>query len=251
MDDESELPLKNNGKTMTILTKSKVIVIATFLACSSFEVNASDANQQGDLNTNTQDSVVDSYNTSSTSNTTNIGAGAGKPTPPPSAISPSYMSSGADTCLIGSSASIQTGIVGLSGGGYTLDTDCNRRRNAKVMNDLGMKIAAVALMCEDIHVWEAMFNSQSPCPVTINGKLIVGKQAYLMMKQSPYLLIPNYKSKKDYYDTVLGIGEEKNDENENRQEEKSISERFRSSSSVSYNSTTIDGTGNVRVLDIN
>lgn len=184
--------------------------------------------QTGDLNTNTQDSTVDSYNeTESVTNNYNA-TGAGSAAPPMSAIAPSYMSSGADTCLIGGSGGIQTGIVGFSSGEYKQDPECNRRRDAKVLNDLGMTVAAIALMCEEVRVWEAMFRSQSPCPFTINGRLIVGKQAYLMMKQNPESLIPNYNQNKEYYDTVLGIGRE-DDEEVSAGDYVSISEQYRSS----------------------
>lgn len=180
----------------------------------------------GDLNTNTQNSTVDSNNQATTNNYN--ATGAGSPAPPMSAIAPSYMSSGQDTCLIGQGGGIQTGVFGVSSGEYKQDPECNRRRNAKVLNDLGMKIAAIGLMCEDIQIWESMFKSQSPCPFVLNGKLVVGKQAYLMMKQNPEFLIPNYKQKKEYYDTVLGIGRDENEETVDG-EYRSISERFRTS----------------------
>ena len=180
----------------------------------------------GDLNTNTQNSTIDSNNQSETNNYN--APGAGKASPVMSAVAPSYMSSGQDTCLIGRGGGIQTGVVGFSSGEYEQDPECNRRRNAKVLNDLGMKIAAIGLMCEDLQIWESMFKSQSPCPFVLNGKLVVGKQAYLMMKQNPEFLIPNYKKKKEYYDTVLGIGRDENEETVDG-EYRSISERFRTS----------------------
>ena len=185
-------------------------------------------NMTGDLNTNTMNSTVDSNNIANSTTNNNYGAGAGKSAPPMSAIAPSYMSSGADTCLVGEGGGIQTGVFGVSSGSYEQDPECNRRRNAKVLNDLGMKVAAIGLMCEDIKVWEAMFSSQSPCPFVINGRLVVGKQAYLMMKQNPEFLIPNYKDKKDYYDIVLGIGANENEETSTG-EYRSISERYRTS----------------------
>lgn len=183
----------------------------------------------GDLNTNTQNSVVDSNNTSDQTTNNYNATGAGKAAPPMSAISPSYMSSGADTCLVGEGGGVQTGVFGISSGSYDQDPECNRRRNAKVLNDLGMKIAAIGLMCEDIKIWEAMFKSQSPCPFVLNGKLVVGKQAYLIMKQNPDFLIPNYKQNKDYYDRVLGIGREDQNEETANGDYRSISERFRTS----------------------
>lgn len=182
-------------------------------------------NQDGDLNTNTSDSTVDSNNTNTTNNYN--GAGSSSDTmPPPSAIAPSYISNGQDTCLVGSSIGTQVNVFGLSGGFYRQDVNCNRRRDAKVLKDLGMTIAAVSLMCQDANVWVAMFNSGTPCPLTVNGRLIVGRAAYYTMKKDPLLFIPDYKDREIYY--KLSLQMEKQNE-EDTDSSLTISEQFRSS----------------------
>jgi len=144
-----------------------------------------------------------------------------------SAITPSYMSNGMDTCLKGTGGSLQTVGVGLSSGTYDVDPECNRRRDAKVLSDLNMKVAAVARMCQSVDVWKAMFISGTPCPILSNGKLIVGKRAFLIMKMNPETYIPDYgKKTKEWYNTILKIGESVDDEEEDIS---SISDRFRSS----------------------
>lgn len=150
--------------------------------------------QEGSLNTNTVGSTVSSNNRTddrSVSNTYN-GAGSSSDMPVGSAIAPTYMSNGVETCLQGQGASVQTGIVGLTRGNYKADADCNRRRDAKVLSDLGMKVAAIARMCEDIDVWRSMFVSGTPCPMLKNGKLVVGKSAFLLMRRQPEVYIPDY-----------------------------------------------------------
>jgi hypothetical protein len=117
-------------------------------------------------------------------------------------------------------------VFGLSGGFYRQDINCNRRRDAKVLKDLGMNIAAVALMCKDTDVWLSMFQSGTPCPITINGRLLVGRAAYYTMKKDPGLFIPEYKKNKEYYDLTLRL--EQTDE-ETTDSGLSISERFRTS----------------------
>ena len=182
-------------------------------------------NQDGDLNSSTSDSTVDSNNTSTTNNFN--GAGSSSDTmPPPSAIAPSYISTGQDTCLVGSSIGTQVNVFGLSGGFYRQDVNCNRRRDAKVLKDLGMTIAAVALMCTDIEVWISMFNSGTPCPMTINGRLVVGRAAYYTMKKDPLLFIPDYKKRKPFYNLTLQM-EKSNDEDIDSS--LSISEQYRTS----------------------
>ena len=185
--------------------------------------------QTGDLNTSTvnTNSTVSSNNPATTNNYNGAGA-ASKVTPPPSAIAPSYMSNGQDTCLAGRSAGVQVNVFGLSAGGYKQDLECNRRRDAKILKDLGMNIAAVALMCQKKTIWVSMFDSGTPCPLSINGKLIVGRAAYMTMKRNPKKFIPDYKKRKKHYDTILNIGGEETNE-EDTDSGLSISERFRTS----------------------
>ena len=127
--------------------------------------------QTGDLNTNTQDSTVNSNNDTTSSTINYNGAGSSSETPVNTAVSPSYMSNGSDTCLIGASGGVQVNVLGISGGFYRQDPECNRRRDAKALKDLGMNIAAIAIMCEQKEVWISMFKSGTPCPISINGKL--------------------------------------------------------------------------------
>ena len=196
-----------------------------------FAVSVYANNQEGSLNTyHGENSVANSNNSTkdeSVSNTYN-GAGSSSEIPVGSAISPSYMSNGMDTCLKGTGGSLQTVGVGFSSGGYNVDPECNRRRDAKVLSDLNMKVAAVARMCQSIDVWKSMFISGTPCPILSNGKLIVGKRAFLMMKQSPKTYIPDYgKKTKEWYNTILKIGESDVDEEED--DFTSISAKYRSS----------------------
>lgn len=190
------------------------------------------ANQQdGSLNTyNGDGSNVNSNNHTqddSVSNTYN-GAGSSSEMPVGSAITPSYMSNGVETCLKGIGSSVQTVVVGWSEGKYKIDEECNRRRDAKVLSDLGMKVAAVARMCESVEVWRSMFISGTPCPILSNGRLIVGKRAFLVMKMNPETYIPDYNKKtKEWYNKILQIGENTDDAEEDN--DVSVSDRFRSS----------------------
>ena len=187
------------------------------------------SDQEGSLNTNNVESTVNSNNQTSDTSTSNTynGAGSSSEIPVGSAISPSYMSSGMDTCLKGEGGSLQTVGVGFSSGKYEIDPNCDRRRDSKLLSDLGMKVAAVARMCQSTEVWRSMFQSGTPCPILSNGKLVVGKRAFLVMKTQPDLYIPDYKKNKDYYQTILKIGEASNEEDNS--DTISISAKFRSS----------------------
>ena len=191
----------------------------------SVPVFASDSQQNGDLNNNTQDSTVNSHNNTTSTTTQNIGAGSGKPSPVTTAISPSLMSSGQDTCLRSASGGLQVDVLGLSGGRYVQDVECNRRKDSKVLKDLGMSIASVALMCQSSSVWQAMFIAGTPCPILVNGRMVFGKNAFIAMKNNPTLFIPDYEEKQKHYDQLLGIGViiDEEDTSDNL----SVSERFR------------------------
>jgi hypothetical protein len=96
--------------------------------------------------------------------------------PPPSAIAPQFSAgSNSDLCTIGASASVQTQILGISAGGTYTEENCKRLKNAKVLYDMGMKVAAVSTMCQDENVFKAMMNAGTPCPY--NG--LIGEAAKL------------------------------------------------------------------------
>ena len=205
----------------------KRLLLLLVLAGPSLADNA----QEGSLNTyHGENSTTNSNNTTtdtSTSNTYN-GAGSSSEIPVGSAISPSYMSNGQDTCLKGSGGSLQTVGVGISSGAYEVDPNCDRRRDAKLLSDLGMKVAAVSRMCESLEVWKAMLMSGTPCPILQNSRLVAGKRAYLALKMQPEIYIPDYNRKtKEWYDTILNIGETVNEEQ--AEDIISVSAKFRSS----------------------
>jgi hypothetical protein len=184
--------------------------------------------QTEDLNTSNVDSTVSSNNPNqSTTNNYNGAGAASNVTPPPTAVSPSAPSGGSESCLIGRGMGVQVNVLGLSMGGYKQDEECNRRRDAKALKEQGMSIAAVARLCQSLDTWKAMFQSATPCPISMNGKLVVGRAATLLMKRDPMTFIPDYKRRKMYYDKILGIGKDDSDE-ESSSADGSISERFRS-----------------------
>ncbi len=110
-----------------------------------------------------------SESTSTTSNTTNSTIKSS----PPSASAPSYNTMTQDVCAVGVSAGIQTFGIGVSGGKHVIDKNCERLKLARILNDFGMKVAAVAILCQDERVFESMIQAGTPCP--IDGK--IGKEA--------------------------------------------------------------------------
>ena len=124
--------------------------------------------------------------TTSTSTTTNSTNGAG--IPPPSANSPSYSSMSQDVCSMGISGSVTTGIVGFSGGKHVVDENCERIKLAKVLQDFGMMVASVAVLCLDNRVHAAMESAGTPCPY----QGLIGPQAQEMWDKYPEMR-PDYE----------------------------------------------------------
>jgi hypothetical protein len=84
--------------------------------------------------------------------------------PPASAISPTINTSNSDLCTFGVAGAIQTQILGVSTGTQFTDDNCEMLKNAKTLYDMGMKVAAVSVMCQDQRVFDAMMNAGTPCP---------------------------------------------------------------------------------------
>lgn len=95
--------------------------------------------------------------------------------PPPSAIAPAVTVINNDVCAVAASGAVQTQILGISMGGTTTDYNCERLKLSKTLFDMGMKVAAVATMCQDRRVWDAMMDAGTPCP--IDGKIGVDARA--------------------------------------------------------------------------
>ena len=110
---------------------------------------------------------------SSSNSTTNSTTNSNTKSAPPSASSPSYNSMTQDVCAVGGSLGIQTFGLGVSGGKHFIDKNCERLKLARILNHFGMKVAAVAILCQDERVFESMIQAGTPCP--IDGK--IGKEA--------------------------------------------------------------------------
>lgn len=85
--------------------------------------------------------------------------------PPPAAMSPSMSAFSQDICAVPVVGAVSSTVIGFSGGTMYTDANCERIKLSKVLNDLGLKITAVAVLCQDKRVWDAMEMSGSPCPI--------------------------------------------------------------------------------------
>ena len=111
--------------------------------------------------------VTDSTSKSTTESTSNSTTTV--KSPPPTAVAPAVTVINNDVCAVAASAAVQTQILGVSMGGTFTDKNCERLKLSKTMYDMGMKVAAVSIMCQDERVFSAMMNAGTPCPV--DGKI--------------------------------------------------------------------------------
>ena len=124
--------------------------------------------------------------------------------PPPSAISPSVGSSSSDLCTTGVSAAVQTQILGVSTGEMVRDENCERLKISKTLYDMGMKVAAVSVLCQDRRVYDAMEMAGTPCPFL--GK--IGDQATDEWKANPDRIPPaeDIETKNDVQNRNAKVG---------------------------------------------
>ena len=117
-------------------------------------------------------------------------------TNPPSAISPSINASNSDLCMVGVSGAVQTQILGISTGQAYSDENCMRLKNAKVLYDMGMKVAAVSLMCQTRSVFDAMRFAGTPCPIfsPTTGEGLIGQEATKEWRLNPKKIPPKQQS---------------------------------------------------------
>ena len=149
-----------------------ILIILLLLTSAAFagstQTNTSGSNtaiEGGYTSTATTTYQSGSSSNSTTTNTTNSNIRSA----PPSAGAPSYNSMTQDVCAVGVSMGVQTFGIGLSGGKHVIDKNCERLKLARILNDFGMKVAAVAILCQDERVFESMIQAGTPCP--IDGKI--------------------------------------------------------------------------------
>ena len=205
-------------KVMNYYVTGALIIMMLVLAfcarpaqAGSTQTNTSGSNtaiEGGYTSTATTTYESGSTSTSTTTNTTNSDIKSA----PPSAAAPSYNSMTQDVCAVGVSAGIQTFGIGLSGGKHVIDENCERLKLARILNDFGMKVAAVAILCQDERVFESMIQAGTPCP--IDGR--IGKEAQALWSK--------YDHERPDYDTYVKRMEDRRKADE--AEQKKITEEM-------------------------
>jgi len=167
------------------------------ISTSTSTATNNNINQNNSVNTNIQQGEVTNTNINKTEVTQRLIQ------PPPTAVAPAMLSGGnADLCSTGSSGSVQTQVFGVSSGGTVRDMNCERLKLSKTLYDMGMKVAAVATMCQDRRVFDAMLAAGTPCP--FEGK--IGEQAKASWEANPERIPKMDEEKIDDTYKKVGIG---------------------------------------------
>jgi hypothetical protein len=93
-------------------------------------------------------------------------------------------------------------VLGISGGGTVRDMNCERIKLSKNLFDQGMKSAAIAVLCQDSRVFDAMMNANTPCP--IDGK--IRDEAKELWEKNPERKPVAIEQENRRNDTLKGIG---------------------------------------------
>ena len=116
--------------------------------------------------TTTSNSTV---NSTSNNDSTSASTVDHKNQPVGGARAPSVSVSNSDVCVSGVSGGVQSNVVGLSFGTTVIDANCERLKLSRELRKGGMKVASIALLCQDPRVFQAMIMSGTPCPA--KGKI--------------------------------------------------------------------------------
>ena len=142
----------------------------------------------------TNDTTSTTNNSTTNTNNTKV--------PVPTASAPGMSAYSQDICAVGKSGGLQLPGIGITGGSTSRDMNCERMKLSKLLNDYGMKVAAVAIICQDPRVFEAMEQAGTPCP--FEGK--IGGAAVKQWKKYD-IERPDYDKYVEKMDTRLKIDE--------------------------------------------
>ena len=113
---------------------------------------------------------------------------------PPTANAPVLPNSQNDSCKVGIGGAVQNNVLGIATGVLIDDELCQLLKLSKTQFAFGMKVSAVAILCQDPRVWTSMQDAGTPCPV--NG--LIGQEAADYWAEHPHLIPDGSRYKAEY-----------------------------------------------------
>jgi hypothetical protein len=194
-NNNSSVVTSNSNNVNTSNSVNENLNVNQSVSTSDNNINQTSVNTNTNTNQNltVSDNTNNNYNENVTRNESTQRIEQEINSPPPSAIAPSIGSSySQDLCTTGISGAVQTQIFGLSTGKSITDENCERIKLSKTLYDMGMRVAAVSLMCQDERVWTAMKMAGTPCPY--EGK--IGSDASISWELNREE-VPGYNERRD------------------------------------------------------
>ena len=113
---------------------------------------------------------------------------------PPTANAPVLPNSNSDICKVGIGGAVQNNVLGIATGVLIDDELCQLLKLSKTQFAFGMKVSAVAILCQDPRVWTSMADAGTPCPV----QGLIGAEAAAYWKENPHLIPEGSRYREDY-----------------------------------------------------
>ena len=113
---------------------------------------------------------------------------------PPTANAPVLPNSNTDICKVGVGGAVQNNVLGIATGVLIDDELCQLLKLSRSQYAFGMKVSAVALLCQDPRVWTSMMDAGTPCPV--NG--LIGAEAAAYWEANPDKIPDGSRYKPEY-----------------------------------------------------
>jgi len=113
---------------------------------------------------------------------------------PPTANAPVLPNSQNDSCKVGIGGAVQNNVLGIATGVLIDDELCQLLKLSKTQFAFGMKVSAVAILCQDHRVWTSMADAGTPCPVS--G--LIGAEAAAYWEENPHLIPKGSRYREDY-----------------------------------------------------
>ena len=117
---------------------------------------------------------------------------------PPTANAPVLPNSNNEICKVGIGGAVQNNVLGIATGVLVDDELCQLLKLSKTQFAFGMKVSAVAILCQDPRVWTSMQDAGTPCPV--NG--LIGQEAANYWAEHPHLIPEGSRYREDYMQQV-------------------------------------------------
>ena len=127
---------------------------------------------------------------------------------PSTANAPVIPNSNSDICKVGVGGSVQNNVLGVATGILVDDELCQLLKLSRSQYAYGMRVSAVALLCQDPRVWTSMMDAGTPCPV--NG--LIGLEAASYWENNPNKIPEGSKYKTEYAQANKPVKGELSDE---------------------------------------